>query len=131
MKTARLVQLCQQISGLQVQVNNYKIANQVHKDEKKVLKEKVKSLRDQCVKLEAELLVLTEGSGLEMRQGYHFTEPVEKCVMELMGECEVSSKNVGKVIQAVSKWMFNTSLQSSDLPWPHGDGLHVAGGGSK
>ena len=97
-KNARLVQLRQQISGLQVQVNNYKIANQVHRDEKKVLKEKVKSLRDQCVKLEAELLVLTEGSGLEMRQGYHFTEPVEKCVMELMGECEVSSKNVEKVI---------------------------------
>ncbi len=36
--------------------------------------------------------------------------------MQLMGE--VPSKNVPKVIQAVSKWMFNKKLTSSDLPCP-------------
>ena len=81
MKNAHLMQLRKQISGFRIEINNYKLANTVHIRERKDFKKEVKGLRDQCVKLEAELLMLTEGSGLEMRQGFHFTEAVEKCVM--------------------------------------------------
>ena len=54
-----------------------------------------------------------DGEKLPTRDGFQFLESVEKTTMQLMGECEVPSKNVPKVIQAVSNWMFDKKLTSS------------------
>ena len=45
-----------------------------------------------------------------------FTDSVEMRSMELVGECEVSSKRVGRVIQCVSKWLFGKKVSHKELP---------------
>lgn len=47
--------------------------------------------------------------------GNENTSDIEKCVMELVGECEVSSQKCAKVIQATSK-LFSSEIPLCELP---------------
>ena len=49
-------------------------------------------------------------------RGKPYTENVEKCIMHLMGECDVPSTKCSNVIQAVSKWIFQKEVPLSQLP---------------
>ncbi|KAK6168859.1 hypothetical protein SNE40_020030 [Patella caerulea] len=45
-----------------------------------------------------------------------FTNSVILCVMELIGKCEVSSKNCSAVIDVVSRHLFDVHIKEKDLP---------------
>ena len=55
---------------------------------------------------------------LKMREenSNKFTTDVIKCVVELIGEAEVSGKNCGKVIDVVSRNLFHVKLDPRDIP---------------
>ena len=59
--------------------------------------------------LDAALHVL-KSDDLATKYGQHYTEEVQKTVMELVGEREVSSKNCCGVIQAAAHWMFGKNI---------------------
>ena len=48
--------------------------------------------------------------------GHKFTSDVEKCVMELVGECDVPTSKCGQIIQTVSKLHKVYDLSLKDLP---------------
>ena len=114
---AAILQLRRQIRGLQTQRASLKLTASAHRSEEISLRKAVKALKEQCAVFEATLSSV-DGEKLPTRDGFQFLESVEKTTMQLMGECEVPSKNVPKVIQAVSNWMFDKKLTSSDLPCP-------------
>ena len=41
---------------------------------------------------------------------------IEKIVLHLIGECDVSSTNCAQVTSAVSHWVFNKNIDVKDLP---------------
>lgn len=84
--------------------------------EKKELKQEVAVLKNTCDVLDSDLSLYHNDTSVLTRTGRQFTESIEKCVMELVGECEVSSKNIPKVIQAVARWILIKNIVSSDLP---------------
>ena len=62
---------------------------------------------------------MLKSDDLATNDGQHYTEEVQKTVMELVGEKEVSSKNCCGVIQAVAHWMFGKNIPTCDLPCPN------------
>ena len=86
--------------------------------EKKGLKSEVTRLREEIVKLNVEYMdcrdeVLVTKSD---KWGTPYHENIEKCVMELVGELEVSTANASPVIACVAKWVFGKDVPLADLP---------------
>ena len=111
-QNAAILQLRRQIRGLQTQRASLKLTASAYRSEEISLRKAVKALKEQCAVFEATLSSV-DGEKLPTRDGFQFLESVENTTMQLMGECEVPSKNVPKVIQAVSNWMFDKKLTSS------------------
>ena len=99
-------------------MNPDKTISKLYLAEKNCAKAALKHCKDTCLALDAELHVL-QSDDLATKDGQHYTEEVQKTVMELVGEKEVSSKNCCGVIQAVAHWMFGKNIQTSDLPCPN------------
>ena len=105
--------------AVQKQLSTYKKRCQVYSTDKIAVVKELRQMKLRCVDLEAEILSLTD-SKLETRKdglnGQSFTDDIEKCVMELVGELDVPTNKCARVIHSVSKWLFNKSLTSQDLP---------------
>ena len=116
--SAKILQLERQIGGLQKTVSHHKTMSKLYLAEKNCAKTALKDCKDTCLVLDAELNVL-KSDDLATKDGQHYTEEVQKTVMELVGEKEVSSKNCCGVIQAVAHWMFGKNIPTCDLPCPN------------
>ena len=105
--------------AVQKQLSTYKKRCQVYSSDKLAVVKELRQMKLRCVDLEAEILSPTD-SKLETRSGglngQSFTDDIEKCVMELVGELDVPTNKCARVIHSVSKWLFNKSLTSQDLP---------------
>lgn len=110
-------QLRHQNHLLQTQVANLKVVSDAHRSGEIASRKELKALKKHCAVIDATILSVNDEE-LLTRDGFQFLESIEKTTMQLMGECEVPSKNVPKVIQAVSKWVFDKNLTSADLPCP-------------
>ena len=116
--SAKTLQLERQIGGLQKTVSHHKTISKLYLAEKNCAKAALKHCKDTCFALDAELHVF-KSDDLTTNDGQHYTEEVQKTVMELVGEKEVSSKNWCGVIQAVAHWMFGKNIPTCDLPCPN------------
>ena len=111
-------QLKNRINGLQKALSNQRRLTKLHLLEKRRLKCEINNLKRACEFLDAEINDINS-STCKTREGQQYTPEMQKCVMELVGECEVSSKNCSKVIQAVSRWLYSKTIPQSDLPCPN------------
>ena len=117
--SARIVQLeRQKIGGLQKTVSRHKTISKLYLAEKNCAKAALKHCKDTCLALDAELHVL-KSDDLATKDGQQYTEEVQKTVLEMVGEKEVSSKNCCGVIQAVAHWMFGKNILACDLLCPN------------
>ena len=107
--SAEILQLERQIGGLQKTVSHHKTISKLYLAEKNCAKAALKHGKDTCLVFDAELHVL-KSDDLTTKDGQPYTEEVQKTVMELVGEKEVSSKNCCGVIQAVAHWMFGKNI---------------------
>ena len=117
-KGTNILQLARQIGGLQKTVSHHTTISKLYLAEKNCAKAAHKHCKDTCLALDAELHVL-KSDDLTTKDGQPYTEEVQKTVMELVGEKEVSSKNCWGVIQAVAHWMFGKNIPTCDLPFPN------------
>jgi hypothetical protein len=114
---SRVKQLKFKICGLQKTIS-YK--NQLLKNKSTAM---TKS-KQEVAQLREELLLMGSyqgetGENVKTRtctSGRPYTESIEKCVMHLVGELDVPSTKCSKVIQAVSKWIFQKDIALKDLP---------------
>ena len=75
-------------------------------------------LKDLLLEADAQLSLLKSDAIVTRTddRGKPYTENVEKCIMHLMGECDVPSTKFSNVIKAVSKWIFQKEVPLSQLP---------------
>ena len=51
-----------------------------------------------------------------LKVGKKFSNDVVKCIMQLVGECNVKSIRCAKTIQRISKCLFHYDIDLKDLP---------------
>ena len=114
---SKIKQLRHNFRNNQKRLSQQKRLTDLHREESKINKEELKISANRNQELEAELLYMKDTAKLTTRyDNNQFTMEVEKCVMQLATECEVSAQKCGRVIQAVSKNIFNVDIMEKDLP---------------
>ena len=85
---------------------------------KKNMKTEIDQLKERIKNAESELSLLKSDHIITKsdEQGSPYLNDIEKCVMHLIGECDVSSTKCAQVISAVSHWVFNKNVDVKDLP---------------
>ena len=113
-----MTHLQKQIKCVKRSLANQKQVTKLHMLQKQECMKEQSILKPLLVEADAELSLLKSDTIVTRSddRGKPYTENVEKCVMHLMGECDVPSAKCPNVIQAVSKWMFDKDIPHAHLP---------------
>ena len=107
-----------EIRSIKIKACKLKKKLRMVREEKITLTKELVKVKSECAELQGELLV-KDSEGLETKlhsRGQPYTEAVEKCVMELVGELDVPTSKCSAVIETVSRWLFNKDISKEDLP---------------
>lgn len=108
---------------LRLEQNNKKLSYlatkvKIYRADKYVVLRKLQNLKNELKETAAVLLDL-QSEMIDTRKegrGAPFRENIQKCVMELVGELDVPTTKVSKIMKCVSKWLHNKDIDQSDLP---------------
>ena len=119
--------LQKQIKCVKRSLANQKQVTKLHMLQKQECMKEQSILKPLLVEADAELSLLKSDNIVTRSddRGKPYTEDVEKCIMHLMGECDVPSPKCSNVIQAVSKWIFQKYVPLSQLPSSRGNGRRM------
>ena len=109
-KEAELLKSRNRVRNLRKKISKLEKRLVVKKARQRELKTKITDIQ-----AENEMLVEDTAKFVELKSdsvGHPFKANVEKCVMELCGENDVPTTKVGNVIKVVSKWIFESDVDS-------------------
>ena len=49
-------------------------------------------------------------------RGAPFSDNIQKCIMQLVGELDIPTTKVSQVVQSVSKWLYDKDIDKTELP---------------
>lgn len=121
-KVVQIASLKRYIKSLQTAKSHQKILLETNMDFKSKQRKELNSMKGTVLKLESELISVqddTDNKTFKTRtegHGHPFTDSIEKCVMQFVGECDIPATKCAEVIQSVAKWIFDKDIHLSDLP---------------
>jgi len=90
----------------------------IYRANKSIVLRKLKKLRNE-LKVTVATLSDLQTERIDTRKegrGAPFGDNIQKCVMELVGELDVPTTMVSKILKCISKWLHNKEIDQSSFP---------------